>query len=69
LLLLSGLWIQPAIVGEPLATIMYYSPSGAPVRALFYSVFNATPPLTAIVTMLVYAPIFTFIAIRYFRWE
>ena len=69
LLLLSGLWIQPAIVGEPLATIMYYSPSGAPVRALLYSVFNATPPLTAIVTMLVYAPIFTFIAIRYFRWE
>jgi ABC-2 type transport system permease protein len=69
LLLLSGLWIQPTIVGEPLATIMYYSPSGAPVRALLYSVFNATPPLTAIVTMLVYAPIFTFIAIRYFRWE
>src|SRR6266581_2447601 len=69
LLLLSGLWIQPAIVGEPLATIMYYSPSGAPVRALLYSVFNATPPLTAIVTMLVYAPIFAFIAIRYFRWE
>ena len=68
MLLLSGLWIQPAIVGEPLATIMYYSPSGAPVRALLYSVFNATPPLTAIVTMLVYAPIFTFIAIRYFRW-
>src|SRR6267143_1196047 len=69
LLLLSGLWIQPALVGEPLATIMYYSPSGAPVRALLYSVFNAPPPLTAIVTMLVYTPIFTFIAIRYFRWE
>jgi len=69
LLLLSGLWIPPSIVGEPWATIMYYSPSGAPVRALLYSAFNAAPPLTAIVTMLVYAPIFTFIAIRYFRWE
>jgi ABC-2 type transport system permease protein len=69
LLLLSGLWIQPSIVGEPFATIMYYSPSGAAVRALLYSAFNATPPLTAIVTMLVYTPIFACIAIRYFRWE
>ena len=69
LLLLSGLWIPPSIVGDPLATIMYYSPSGAPVRALLYSAFNSAPPLTAIVTMLVYAPIFTIIAIRCFRWE
>jgi hypothetical protein len=69
LLFLSGLWLQPSIVGEPLATIMYYSPSGAAVRSLLYSVFNSTPPLAAIVTMLVYAPIFAFIAIRYFRWE
>src|ERR1700746_3269642 len=28
LLFLSGLWLQPVIAGEPLATIMYYSPSG-----------------------------------------
>jgi ABC-2 type transport system permease protein len=69
LLLLSGLWIQPSIVGEPFATIMYYSPSGAAVRTLLYSAFNATPPLTAIVAMVVYALIFAFIAIRYFRWE
>src|SRR5438552_15784338 len=52
LLLLSGLWIQPAIVGEPLATIMYYSPSGAPVKALFYSVFNATPPVPLLLRFL-----------------
>jgi len=69
LLLLSGLWIPPSIVGEPWATIMYYSPSGAAVRALLYSAFNATPPLAAIVPMVVYALIFAFIAIRYFRWE
>jgi ABC-2 type transport system permease protein len=69
LLFLSGLWLQPSIVGEPWATIMYYSPSGSAVSALLYSVFNASPPLTAVITMLVYAPIFAFIAIRYFRWE
>ncbi len=69
LLFLSGLWVPPATVGGPLATIMYYSPSGAAVRVLLYSVFNATPPLTTILTMVVYALIFSFIAIRYFRWE
>ena len=43
LFFLSGLWIQPAQVGGTLATIMYYSPSGAAVRALLYSVFNSAP--------------------------
>jgi ABC-2 type transport system permease protein len=69
LLFLSGLWVQPALVGGPLATIMYYSPSGAATHALLYSVFNSTPPYTAIVTMFVYTLVFAFIAIRYFRWE
>jgi ABC-2 type transport system permease protein len=69
LLFLAGLWTPPAAVGGPLATIMYYSPSGAAAQALLYSVFNSTPPYTAIVTMLVYAIIFAFISIHYFRWE
>src|SRR6267143_345676 len=68
-LFLSGLWIQPATVGGPLATIMYYSPSGAAAQALLYSVFNAAPPVTAVVTMVVYTGFFAFIATRYFRWE
>ena len=29
LMFLSGLWVNPAQVGDPLRTIMYYSPSGA----------------------------------------
>ncbi len=69
LLFLAGLWVPPATVGGTLATIMYYSPSGAAAQALLYSLFNTTPPYTAIVTMVVYALIFTFIATRYFRWE
>jgi ABC-2 type transport system permease protein len=69
LLFLAGLWVQPSMVGGPLATIMYYSPSGAATQALLYSVFNTTPPYTAIATMVVYAFVFTFIATRYFRWE
>jgi ABC-2 type transport system permease protein len=69
LLFLAGLWVQPAQVGGPLATIMYYSPSGAAAQALLYSAFNSTPPYTAIVTMIVYTVIFSLIAIRYFRWE
>lgn len=65
----AGLWVQPSEVGGTLATIMYYSPSGAADRALLSSTFNAAPPYAAIVTMVVYTTVFAFIAIRYFRWE
>lgn len=69
LFFLSGLWVQPAVLGGPLQTIMYYSPAGAAVRALLYSVFNTSPPYTTLLTMGVYTVIFAFIAVRYFRWE
>lgn len=65
----SGLWVQPVQVGGALATIMYYSPAGAAVRALLYTSFGATPPYTTIVTMLAYTVLFGFVAVRYFRWE
>ena len=69
LFFLAGLWVPPAVVGGPLATIMYYSPSGAAAQALLASVFNQTPPYTAIITMVAYSVVFAFIATRYFRWE
>ena len=69
LMFLSGLWVQPAQVGDPLRTIMYYSPSGAAARALLDAVFNGSPSYAALLTMAVYTVIFGFIAIRYFRWE
>ena len=69
LMFLSGLWTPPQLVGGPLATIIYYSPSGGAVRALLDSVFNQPPPYTTLVTLVVYAVIFSFVAIRYFRWE
>jgi ABC-2 type transport system permease protein len=68
-LFFAGLWIQPVQLGEPLATIMYYSPSGAADAAILYSVFNVAPPIETIVTMVIYTVIFAFIAISYFRWE
>jgi ABC-2 type transport system permease protein len=69
LMFLSGLWVQPAQVGDPLQTIMYYSPSGAAARALLDAVFNDSPSYAALLTMAVYTVLFGFIAIRYFRWE
>jgi ABC-2 type transport system permease protein len=69
LLFLSGLWIQPVQVGEPLRAIMWYSPSGAAVRAILYSVFHETPPVTTLVTLVGYTLVFAFVAVRYFRWE
>jgi ABC-2 type transport system permease protein len=69
LLFLSGLWVQPVQVGAPLQDIMWYSPSGAAERAILYSVFNATPPWTTLVTLAGYTLVFAFVAVRYFRWE
>jgi ABC-2 type transport system permease protein len=69
LLFLSGLWIQPVQAGAPLADIMWYSPSGAAVRALLYSAFHVTPPVTTLATMAGCTLVFAFAAIRYFRWE
>jgi ABC-2 type transport system permease protein len=69
LMFLSGLWVQPAQVGGPLATIMYYSPSGAAARALLDAVFNGSVSYAALLTMAAYTILFGFIAIRYFRWE
>jgi len=69
LMFLSGLWVNPAQVGDPLRTIMYYSPSGAAVKAVLDSAFNGGPSYAALLTMAVYAVIFGFVAIRYFRWE
>jgi ABC-2 type transport system permease protein len=69
LLFLSGLWIQPVQAGAPLADIMWYSPSGAAVRAILYSVFHATPPVTTLLALAGYTLVFAFAAVRYFRWE
>ncbi len=69
LLFLSGLWIQPAMVGNPLRSIMYYSPAGAAVRSLLYSVFNQPPPYLELVAMIVYSIIFGALAVKYFRWQ
>ena len=69
LLFLSGLWVQPIQVGEPLREIMWYSPSGAAVRAILYSVFDARPPLQTLAALVGYTVVFSFVAVRYFRWE
>jgi ABC-2 type transport system permease protein len=69
LLFLSGLWVQPDQVTGPLQYILLYSPSGSAVRALLYSVFGETPPVTILVAVIGYTVVFAFVAVRYFRWE
>jgi ABC-type multidrug transport system permease subunit len=66
---LSGLWVNPAQVGDPLRTVMYYSPSGAAVKAVLDAAFKGGHSYAAWLTMAVHAVIFGFIATRYFRWE
>jgi hypothetical protein len=61
--------IQPAQISGPLQAIMYYSPAGAADRALLDAVFNQTPALGTILTMVCYTAVFAAAAIRFFRWE
>lgn len=68
LLFFSGLWIQPAMVGDPLKSIIYYSPSGAAVKSLLDSVFNLPPVYIEFVAMILYSVIFTALAVKYFKW-
>ena len=69
LMFLAGLWLNPSQAGEPLATIMLYSPSGAASRALLDAVFNNSPSYAAWATMAVSTAVFGYLATRYFRWE
>lgn len=69
LLFLAGLWVQPAMVGDPLQSIMYYSPAGAAVRTILYSLFNQPPPFLELLAMVLYTLIFGGLAVRYFRWQ
>ncbi len=69
LLFFAGLWVQPATVANPLRSIMYYSPAGAAVRALLYSLFNTPPPYLELVALIAYTIVFATLAIRYFRWQ
>lgn len=69
LLFLAGLWIQPVEVGNPLRSIMWYSPAGAAVRSLLYSVYNTPPPYMELVALVIYGVVFAFIAVRFFKWE
>ncbi|MBO0839067.1 MAG: ABC transporter permease, partial [Actinobacteria bacterium] len=69
MLFLSGLWVQPIQVGAPLRDIMWYSPGGAAVRAILNSVNHQAPQLATLLTLVGYAGVFAFAAVRYFRWE
>ena len=39
------------------------------MRAILYSVFNTTPPVTTLVILVGSTLVFAFVAVRYFRWE
>ena len=68
MLFLAGLWIQPSTIGNPLRTIMWYSPPGAAARTILYSIYNVVPPSMEFVALVVYAVIFSLVAVRFFRW-
>lgn len=69
LLFLAGLWIQPAMVGDPLRSIMYFSPVGAAVKSLLSSVFNRPLQYLELVAMAIYSTVFGALAVKFFKWQ
>jgi len=69
LLFFAGIYIPPQFLPGYLQTISSFTPVGAAVKALGESMQGAFPSAIWLLVMAAYSAFFSFVAIRYFRWE
>jgi ABC-2 type transport system permease protein len=69
LMFFAGLWLPRALMPAILQDISNYSPLGAAVEAIQYSMQTGFPPARPLLVLAAYAVIFGFAARRFFRWE
>ncbi len=69
LLFFAGVYVPIQILPSGLQTAALYTPVGAAVNALNSSMNGSFPSFVPLAVMAAYAAVFSFIAIRYFRWE
>jgi len=69
LMFFAGLWLPRALMPAILQDISDYSPLGAAVEAIQYSMQTGFPPARPLLVLAAYAVIFGFAARRFFRWE
>ncbi len=69
LLFFAGVYVPIQILPSGLQTAALYTPVGAAVNALNSSMNGSFPSFVPLVVMAAYIAVFSFVAIRYFRWE
>lgn len=69
LLFFAGVYVPMEVLPSSLQTVALFTPVGAAVKALNSSMTGSFPSFIPLIVMAAYACIFSFVAIRYFRWE
>jgi ABC-2 type transport system permease protein len=69
LLFFAGVYVPMQVLPSSLQTISGLTPVGAAVKALNSSMTGSFPSFVPLLVMAAYAVFFSFIAVRYFRWE
>ena len=65
----AGLWLPRALMPTLLLDVSNYTPLGAAVQAMQYSMQTGFPPVAPLLVLAAYALVFGFLAHRLFRWE
>jgi ABC-2 type transport system permease protein len=69
LMFFAGLWLPRALMPTLLLDISNYTPLGAAVQAIQYSMLQGFPPVAPLLVLMGYAIVFGFLAKRFFAWE
>lgn len=69
LLFFAGIYVPMQVLPSYLQTISYYTPVGAAVKALTSSMQGTLPSPIPLLVMAAYSAFFSYIAVRYFKWE
>jgi ABC-2 type transport system permease protein len=69
LLFFAGLWYPTQLLPSALQDISHFTPLGAAVQGIGYSMAAGFPPARPLLVLVAYAVLFGYLAKRLFRWE
>jgi ABC-2 type transport system permease protein len=69
LMFFGGLWLPRELMPPTLRSISDLTPIGASVDAIQSSMQGIFPPAASLLTLIGYAVVFSFLAVRFFKWE
>lgn len=69
LLFFAGVYVPIEVLPSGLQTAALFTPVGAAVKALNSSMTGSFPSFVPLIVMAAYTVVFSYVAIRYFRWE